>query len=272
MSGADRLNVTPSRMELSAIKDRVKAAQQGYSLLKRKSDAIKMKLNGILVEILTAKRLFCPKVIDAAYSHTEAVFAAGDFNPAVLQSVKKATFRVEPEILNIAGVKVPDYRRRIMDTKSDAESLLGLSQGGQEVTKCRDIYIATLEGLVRVASLQAQWKLLDEELKVTNRRVNALEFVIVPKLIRTIDYIKQELEELEREDKNRIAKVKAIREVQDALEKLEREMRNAAAHQKAIEEGKVSEAMVSKEQEQAEAPTALGETRDTNMDVVDAFD
>ena len=88
--------------------------------------------------------------------------------------------------------------------------MVGLSKGGQSVAKTRESFSKTLDDLVQLASLQTSLKTLDEALKVTNRRVNALEFVIMPQLNNTIRYIMAELDELEREDQFRIKKVKDI--------------------------------------------------------------
>jgi V-type H+-transporting ATPase subunit D len=88
--------------------------------------------------------------------------------------------------------------------------MVGLSKGGQSVSKTRESFSKTLDDLVQLASLQTSLKTLDEALKVTNRRVNALEFVIMPQLGNTIRYIMAELDELEREDQFRIKKVKDI--------------------------------------------------------------
>jgi len=79
------------------------------------------------------------------------------------------------------------------------------------------MFTKTLDDLVLLASLQTSLRTLDEALKITNRRVNALEFVVIPKLENTITYIKSELDELEREDTYRIKKVKDLRS-QDSAE------------------------------------------------------
>lgn len=111
-------------------------------------------------------------------------------------------------------------------------------QGGSAVVKCRESYTKTLDDLIQLASLQTSLKTLDEALKVTNRRVNALEFVVLPQLNNTIKYIISELDEMEREDQYRIKKVKDIRTKQDEDEAEETEKLRKATAKAAREQEK----------------------------------
>lgn len=225
-----RLNVFPSRMVLTAIKERLAAAKTGHDLLKRKSDAIKVNLNNILKKILVTKRRVGQALKESFFSHTEAQWAAGDFNNIVIENCKEASYRVRTKVNNVAGVKLPVFDRSTAVT-GGKELMVGLSKGGQAVTKCRESFSTTLDDLVQLASLQTSLKTLDEALKVTNRRVNALEFVVMPQLNNTIKYIISELDELEREDQFRIKKVKDIRMQQD-----EEEQKLNEAEQRLIDE------------------------------------
>jgi len=209
-----RLNVFPSRMVLTGIKERLAAARTGWDLLKRKSDAIKVNLNNILKKILVTKRRVGLALKDSAFAHTEAQWAAGDFNNQVIENTSEASYRIRTKINNVAGVKLPVFDRAVV-LGGSKDMMVGLSKGGQAVNKCRESFIKTLDDCVQLASLQTSLKTLDEALKVTNRRVNALEFVIMPQLNNTIKYIISELDELEREDQYRIKKVKDIRTQQD---------------------------------------------------------
>jgi V-type H+-transporting ATPase subunit D len=207
---AERLDVMPSRMVLQGIKEKLSAARTGHSLLKRKSDAIKIALQNILKKILVVKRRVGTGIREAAFSHTEAVWGAGDFNSQVIESTTTASYVIRAKLDNIAGVKIPIFERAPLSTPSK-EVIVGLSRGGQQVVKCKANFTKALDDLVQLASLQTSLRTLDEALKVTNRRVNALEFVVMPKLQNTIKYIQSELDELEREDTYRIKKVKDLR-------------------------------------------------------------
>jgi V-type H+-transporting ATPase subunit D len=234
-----RLAVFPSRMVLQGIKERSVAARTGHDLLKRKSDAIKLNLNNRLKEILIVKRRVGDAMRKSAFSHTEATWAAGEFNHTVIESTKDASFRVRATVVNVAGVKLPSFEKA-KDDAHRSEAMFGLSRGGEQVAKCRNMFLQTIEDLIKLASLQTSVKALDEALKVTNRRVNALEFVIMPVLANTITYINSELDELEREDNYRIKKVKDIRAKQQDLwmsaeEKRQRELEREDDEKKAGE-------------------------------------
>jgi len=191
-----------------------------------------VNLNKILRKILETKRRVGILLKDSAFSHTEAVWAAGDFNNQVIENTNQANYRIRTRINNVAGVRLPVFdRANSLNLAGQKDILVGLSKGGQAVNKCRDSFQKTLDDLVQLASLQTSLRSLDEALKITNRRVNALEFVIMPQLNNTIKYIISELDELEREDQYRIKKVKDIRIRDEALEQ-----EVAEAEHKALEE------------------------------------
>jgi hypothetical protein len=68
--------------------------------------------------------------------------------------------------------------------------IAGLGKGGQQIQSCRKAYLSAIQLLVQLANLQTAFMTLDTALKVTNRRVNALENVVKPKIENTISYIK----------------------------------------------------------------------------------
>jgi H(+)-transporting ATP synthase subunit D len=79
-------------------------------------------------------------------------------------------------------------------------NLTGLGRGGQQVLKAKEMYAKALETLVELASLQTAFMILDEVIRATNRRVNAIEHVVIPRLDNTIRYIVSELDEMDREE------------------------------------------------------------------------
>ncbi|XP_031554086.1 V-type proton ATPase subunit D-like [Actinia tenebrosa] len=214
MSGKDRLNVFPSRMALTVMKARLKGAQKGHSLLKKKADALTLRFRKILKKIIETKHLMGEIMKEATFSLAEANFAAGDFSTGVLENVDKAQTKIRMRKDNVAGVQLPIFEAHSDGTNS--YELTGLSRGGQQVSKCQEVYGKAVKLLVELASLQTAFITLDEAIKVTNRRVNAIEHVIIPRIEATISYILGELDEREREEFYRLKKIqekkKAIKE------------------------------------------------------------
>jgi V-type H+-transporting ATPase subunit D len=79
-------------------------------------------------------------------------------------------------------------------------NLTGLGRGGQQVLRSKEVYAKAVETLVELASLQTAFMILDEVIRATNRRVNAIEHVVIPRLDNTIKYIISELDEMDREE------------------------------------------------------------------------
>jgi len=123
----------------------------------------------------------------------------------------QASIRVGAGVDNVAGVKLPVFRRFDTGVVQENQSL-GLVGGGKKIVAVREKFTELLELLIKLASLQTSFQTLDEALKVTNRRVNALENVTIPRIQGTLDYIARELDELEREDFTRLKLVKSAKE------------------------------------------------------------
>lgn len=235
MSGAgNREQVFPTRMTLGVMKGKLKGAQQGHSLLKRKSEALTKRFRDITQRIDDAKRKMGRVMQTAAFSLAEVQYATGD-NIAyqVLESVQNARFQVKAKQENVSGVRLPTFESHINEDINDFK-MTGLGRGGQQIQRAKLVYTKAVETLVELASLQTAFIILDEVIKVTNRRVNAIEHVIIPRTENTIAYINSELDELDREEFYRLKKVQekkqdaaAIAENEDKLNKLQKEEANA---------------------------------------------
>ncbi|CAH9084501.1 unnamed protein product [Cuscuta europaea] len=206
-----RLNVVPTVTVLGVVKARLVGATRGHALLKKKSDALTVKFRQILKKIVSTKESMGEIMKTSAFALTEAKYSAGNnIKHTVLENVGTATLKVRSRQENIAGVKLPKFEHfsEAGETKND---LTGLARGGQQVQACRVAYVKAIELLVELASLQTSFLTLDEAIKTTNRRVNALENVVKPRLENTVNYIKGELDELEREDFFRLKKIQGFK-------------------------------------------------------------
>ncbi|KAI9848070.1 MAG: H(+)-transporting V1 sector ATPase subunit D [Sclerophora amabilis] len=213
MSGAGREAVFPTRQSLGAMKGKLKGAETGHSLLKRKSEALTKSVangpwNEITRRIDEAKRKMGRIMQIAAFSLAEVTYAVGgEIGYQIQESAKSARFRLKTKQENVSGVFLPQFESYTTEGNNDF-GLTGLGKGGQQVQKCRETYARAVEMLVELASLQTAFVILDEVIKVVNRRVNAIEHVIIPRTENTIKYINSELDELDREEFYRLKKVK----------------------------------------------------------------
>eukprot|EP00824_Muranothrix_gubernata_P016148 TRINITY_DN335_c0_g1_i1.p1 TRINITY_DN335_c0_g1~~TRINITY_DN335_c0_g1_i1.p1 ORF type:complete len:263 (-),score=69.62 TRINITY_DN335_c0_g1_i1:35-784(-) len=247
MSGQNRLNILPSRMMLTTMKAKVNGARRGHNLLKKKSDALTLRFRAILAKIVESKELMGQYLKTSLFSLAEAKYAAGEIKHSVLENVGTASWKVKLHMDNVAGVRLPVFQPHAVG--GDSLELTGLSKGGQQIGKCRENFQKALEALVTLASLQTAFLTLDEAIKVTNRRVNALENVVIPRLENTISYIISELDELEREEFFR-------------LKRSQKKKKRDAARKEMDLEGATGE---DKEEEEDDVPEIFGDHEDEDI-------
>lgn len=213
------------------MKIKLKGAQTGHSLLKRKSDALSSRFRSILARIRKAKYEMNDLLKGAALAMAQVTYAAGDISYAVRETAGSgsAQFQVQTRVENVSGVQLPIFEGHIIAADSSTSSssnqgqggqggqdFTALSRGGQQVQKCREANQRFIQSLLNLASLQTAFHILEEVIQVTNRRVNALEYVILPKTENTINYITSELDEQDREEFFRLKKVQAKKKNREA--------------------------------------------------------
>eukprot|EP00052_Salpingoeca_macrocollata_P022197 m.192485 g.192485 ORF g.192485 m.192485 type:complete len:252 (+) comp21742_c1_seq1:62-817(+) len=221
MSGKDKISVFPSRMAQTQMKIRLKAAQRGHSLLKKKADALTMRFRAVLKQIIETKSTMGEVMREAYFFLAEAKFQTGtNFGDVILQNVTKANILVRSSKDNVAGVQLPMFESYA--SGPSGFELAGLSRGGQKIRQCGEMWQKAIKLLVDLASLQTCFITLDEVIKLTNRRVNAIEHVIIPRIERTIAYIATELDERDREEFFRLKKIQEKKKIAVAKRKAER--------------------------------------------------
>ena len=198
-------------------------------MLKLKSHTIQqVKFRDYAKSIAETKSSMAVDASSAFFSMTQAEYAAGNFKRKVAEGGMTARIRVAAGVDNVAGVKLPVFSK--YETGADAENTsLGLVGGGKKIQQVRAKFTVLLEMLIKLASLQTSFVTLDEALKVTNRRVNALENVTIPKIENVLDYISRELDELEREDFTRLKLVQGKKQVEEKETQKRKEAERLAA-------------------------------------------
>lgn len=247
-------------MMLQQFKARLGGAKKGHGLLKKKRDALKKKFQDMLGRIVETKLEVGNSLKDAAFSFAKANWATGgeDISMSILERAKEPSITVRMTAENVAGVKLPVFRMS-HDPKKDGDiQTLGVAHGGAVIQACRETYFRAMTAVIELASLQTAFFTLDEEIKMTGRRVNALEYVIIPRIQDVMDYIDQEMDEQAREEFFRVKKV-----VEKKKKKLAVEKALEDAHKAAKTGGSAAPAVASQD-----APSALDAAKADKDDLV----
>ena len=203
-----RLNVIPTRMELTRLKKRLATASRGHKLLKDKRDEL-MKQFLDIVRVSEKLRLGVEKALTESYAGFQAAGAV--MPPEMLEQTflyPKQGVGIEMKFRNIMSVDVPMYD---VITKTDDKADIypyGFAATSGELDDAVAQLAGTLEDMLRLAEMEKTVKLLAQEIEKTRRRVNALEYVMIPQLQETIRYITMKLDENERGNLSRLMKVK----------------------------------------------------------------
>ncbi|MGB7605760.1 MAG: V-type ATP synthase subunit D [Lutisporaceae bacterium] len=205
-----RLNVNPTRMELSRLKKRLKTASRGHKLLKDKQDEL-MKRFIELVRKNNELRLSVEDKLTSAlkeFTMAKAVMSTEMFEEALIMPTEKIELDITTK--NIMSVNVP-VMKFVREAKEGASIYpYGFAQTSGEldgaIKKLNDI----LPNLLALAEIEKACQLMADEIEKTRRRVNALEYVMIPQLQETIKYITMKLAENERGNLIRLMKVKTM--------------------------------------------------------------
>ena len=201
------LDIKPTRSELINLKRRIKQTQNGYKLLKMKRDGLFHEFRTLLAEMITAREELVQTFREAKQGIELASAVEGGIG---VQSAAMAIAN-HPEVMverrNIMGVVVPSVTGEHLTSTID-ERGMGLVGGSPYIDEAADGYSALIEKIVKAAEMEATLKRLLEEIEATKRRVNALEFVVIPQMEDAKVFIQLRLEEMEREETFRLKRFK----------------------------------------------------------------
>ncbi|QYZ79613.1 V-type ATP synthase subunit D [Methanofollis formosanus] len=201
-------DVKPTRSELIDIKRKIKLSERGYNILKMKRDGLILEFFKVLKEAKDTRGEMLRK-----YQHAQEMIALANTVEGTI-GVKAAAFSVKenPEITlkskNIMGVVVPEIEATKV-RKNLLERGYGVLGSQSVIDETAEAYEELVEAIIESAEIETTMKRLLDEIDHTKRRVNALEFKVIPELKEAAAFIKMRLDEMEREELFRLKKIKA---------------------------------------------------------------
>jgi V/A-type H+-transporting ATPase subunit D len=208
-------DVKPTRKNLMEIEDRIELSERGHDTLEQKRDGLIMEFMDILDQAKDVRRDLTADYERAQRRLDMARAMEGD----VAVRGAAAALEQHPEITtqskNIMGVVVPQIESSKVRKRLD-ERGYGLLGSSARIDEAADAYEELLETIILAAEVETAMKKMLEEIEKTKRRVNALEFKLLPDLRENQEFIEQKLEEQEREEIFRLKKIKAKKEAEEA--------------------------------------------------------
>ena len=201
------LDIKPTRSELIKLKARIKQTKNGYKLLKMKRDGLFHEFRQLLANMIEAKR----ELTDAYRLAKQRIDLAnaidGGLAVRAAAIANSAHPEVEVERRNIMGVVVPSVSGTNLKSTFE-ERGVGYIGSSPSIDEASDSFSELIEKIVTASEMEATLKRLLEEIEATKRRVNALEFKVIPELEEAKVFIQLRLEEMEREETFRLKRFK----------------------------------------------------------------
>ncbi len=203
------LRVNPTRMELTRLKKRLKVAVRGHKLLKDKRDEMVRRFMELIRHNRELRLSVEGEIAKAQKSFTSASLTMHptDLEQALLYPAKESRINVGKQ--NIMSVLVPTIEYKELPSKHSFYSY-GLMSTSAELDVAVEKLADALPRLMELAQVEKTCNMLADEIEKTRRRVNALEYVMIPQLEETIKYITMKLDESERGNLTRLMKMKEL--------------------------------------------------------------
>jgi V/A-type H+-transporting ATPase subunit D len=217
-------DVKPTRKNLMAIEDRIELSERGHDTLEKKRDGLIMEFQDILDQAQDVRSNLAEDYETAQRRINMARAMEGDVAVRGAAAALKEHPELTTESKNIMGVVVPQIESSKVKKTLD-ERGYGILGTSSRIDEAAEAYEELLESIILAAEVETAMKKMLDEIERTKRRVNALEFKVLPDLKTNQEYIEQKLEEQEREEIFRMKKIKAKKEEE---EKAEREAEEGA--------------------------------------------
>lgn len=229
------ITVNPTRMELTRLKGKLKTAQRGHKLLKDKRDELMKQFLETVREVRSLRAEVEAELMTVHNSFTvaSALMSLEAMEQALLYP--KQSVELTMTTKNIMSVNVPVYNFQTK-TKSDSDIYpYGFAATSGELDTAVDALGGVFQKMLKLAQEEKAAQLMAEEIEKTRRRVNALEYVVIPNTQDAIRYITMKLDENDRSTTTRLMKVKDML-LAEAIE--EQRARDARIRKRCEEEQK----------------------------------
>jgi len=205
-----RLNVNPTRMVLSSLKKRLQTAARGHKLMKDKRDELVKRFIDIARENKALRDKVEEQIMNTftCFIIANAAMSKPVFEEALMYPKQRVEMKVN--YVNIMSVDVPIFDFSYESTDNSDIYPYGFAGTSGELDEAIKNLSDIFPVMLKLAAVEKKTALLAEEIEKTRRRVNALEYIIIPQLQETIKYIRMKLEENERGNQVRLMKVKDV--------------------------------------------------------------
>lgn len=204
-----KLNVNPTRMELSNLKDRLSLASRGHKLLKDKQDELMRRFITLIRQNNELRIEVEKKLSKAMQSFAMAKSLVHENFIEELMAVPTQSVNLNIDQKNIMSVRVPQMHFQYDDNAGDPKDLsYGYLNSNGELDLTFEYLVEVMPDMLELAEIEKTCQLMADEIEKTRRRVNALEFMTIPQLEETIYFIQMKLDEAERASITRLMKVK----------------------------------------------------------------
>lgn len=201
-----KLRVNPTRMELLRLRKRLAVAVRGHKLLKD-------KLEGLITEFLTLIKEYktARLQLDEELSTVMRLFVLASITSSrqtILTALEQSKGQQEIEIKHkrLLTVLIPQFEIPIIQGGTAYSYLDTPSELDTAVSELKEYF----PKILKLAGLEQSLRLIAKEIEKTRRRVNALEYILIPQIEETIKFIKSKLDEMERSNINRLMKIKEM--------------------------------------------------------------
>ncbi|MFQ6129695.1 MAG: V-type ATP synthase subunit D [Candidatus Hadarchaeaceae archaeon] len=203
------LAVSPTRMELLKLRQRVGLAQKGHDLLKEKMDALVIEFFEVLRRIQEARMKAFDQLLVAHRALSMCFAVVGTLETKQASKETKRELQVEISTRHIMGIAVPAVEVGTVERNALVRGY-GLHMTSSALDEASREFERALKLLIELSELEASAFAIVRELEKTKRRVNALEYILIPRLKEALKFIMMRLDEMERENFSRLKRIKAM--------------------------------------------------------------